>query len=358
MHTVKLFIQIPCFNEEETLPLTVAGLPGRVEGFDEVYTLVIDDGSTDRTAEVAREIGIDYILRNGRRRGLAASFGRGIEACLHLGADVIVNTDGDNQYDGSAIPTLVRPILAGTADIVVGCRDIDGHAEFSLVKKVLQRVGSSVVRRFSGTHVSDTTSGFRALSRSAALRSSLLTDFSFTLEMLIQAGRSGMHVATVPVDVHKRTRESRLARSTFHFVARQMLTVLRVYLFYCPMQAFAWLAAFSLLVSVTAAARIAYFLWFSGAAAPHFKSGTGVVFLVASILTVLFLVTGLIGTVLSGLRTLVDDLRARVRNLSGHEGAFPRETLDVDTQLLRAPEFFRWARVMPSDCLAGAGRRG
>ncbi|MFH1716071.1 MAG: glycosyltransferase family 2 protein [Planctomycetota bacterium] len=184
---MKLFIQIPCFNEEETLPLVVSDLPRKIEGIDEIYTLIIDDGSTDNTVEVAKRLGIDYVVKNGRNLGLAASYGRGIEACLFLGADIIVNTDGDNQYQGADIDKLVKPILDKHCDIVVGCRNINEQSEFPWIKKVLQRLGSRVVRHLSkaDADVPDAPSGFRAVSRMAAIRLSVMNGFSYTIEMLI-----------------------------------------------------------------------------------------------------------------------------------------------------------------------------
>src|SRR3954465_13022093 len=207
---MKLIIQIPCLNEEQTLPITLADLPREVAGFDVVEWLVIDDGSTDRTIEVAREHGVDHIVRLTNNKGLAAGFRAGLDACLKLGADVIVNTDADNQYDAGAIPLLVAPILAGTADMVVGDREVDSIEHFSPLKKSLQRLGSWVVRRASDTTVPDTTSGFRAYNREAALAPLVGSTSTHTLETIIQAGKMTVAVDHVPVGTNPTTRPSRL----------------------------------------------------------------------------------------------------------------------------------------------------
>lgn len=235
---VVLIIQIPCFNEEETLPLTVADLPREVPGVDVVRWLVVDDGSSDRTVEVARELGVDHIVQHRHNQGLAAAFTTGIDACLRAGADVIVNTDADNQYDASSIGDLVAPILAGRADVVVGERPIDEIDEFSRTKKVLQRVGSSVVRRFSGTGVRDAASGFRAYSRDAAMRVQVFGRYSYTMETIVQAGWNGVAVASVPVGVNPSTRESRLVRSVPQYLSRSGQAIVRSFALYKPFRFF------------------------------------------------------------------------------------------------------------------------
>src|SRR5215208_7708745 len=207
---MKLIIQIPCFNEEEQLPATLVDLPRELDGVDQVEWLIIDDGSTDRTVEVARENGVDHIVRLTNNRGLAAGFQAGLDACLKLGADVIVNTDADNQYLGADISKLVAPILEGQADMVVGDRKTDQIEHFSPVKKLLQRWGSAVVRRASDTGVPDTTSGFRAYNREAALQIQVVSKFTYTLESIIQAGKMLVAVDHVPVRTNPKTRESRL----------------------------------------------------------------------------------------------------------------------------------------------------
>jgi glycosyltransferase involved in cell wall biosynthesis len=334
---MKLFIQIPCLDEEQNLARVIADLPRKIEGIDEIYTLVIDDGSTDATVETAQRLGVDYILRNPRNLGLARSFTRGLEACLFLDADVIVNTDGDNQYRGADIARLVAPIRDGRADLVVGCRDIANHAEFSPLKKLLQRLGSSVVRRISGTDIPDTTSGFRAIHRTAAMRLSVMGSFSYTLEVLIQAGRTGLRVEAPRIEVNPKTRESRLFRSMPHFVARQIKVILGTYLFYCPMRFFGWLAAGAFAVSAVSILRLSYYLWFVEEGSQKFKGGTGTLLIVSLLVGILCLVSGLIGVVLSGLRFLIEDLRFRMRNISLHEKIYP-----CHLNLIRAPRFFEW----------------
>jgi glycosyltransferase involved in cell wall biosynthesis len=235
----KLIIQIPCFNEEETLPLTVADLPRQVPGVDVVEWLVVDDGSSDRTSEVARELGVDHVVRHTRNRGLAAAFLTGLDAALRAGADVIVNTDADNQYDATGIPDLVAPVLDGRADLVVGERPIESIPEFSGMKKRLQRLGSWVVRKFSGTEIADAASGFRAFSRDTAMRMQVFGRYTYTLETLVQAGSEGLHVMSVPVQVNPQTRESRLVRSTRQYVMRSAQTIIRSFALYRPFRFFA-----------------------------------------------------------------------------------------------------------------------
>ena len=205
---MKLIVQIPCFNEEQTLPQTVADIPRQIDGIDEVEILVIDDGSSDRTVKVAEEIGVDHIVRNTINKGLARTFHEGLIACLRLGADIIVNTDADNQYQGQDIPKLVTPILKGEAEIVVGNRQTHNISHFSPLKKKLQSIGSRVVRMISDTKVEDAVSGFRAFSREAAMKMNVLSPFSYTIETVIQAGKKHIAIDSVPVGVNPRTRES------------------------------------------------------------------------------------------------------------------------------------------------------
>jgi glycosyltransferase involved in cell wall biosynthesis len=240
---IKLIIQIPCFNEEETLPATVADLPREVDGIDVVEWLVIDDGSSDRTVEVARELGVHHIVRHRRNRGLAAAFLTGLDAGLRAGADIIVNTDADNQYDASYIGALVTPVIDGRADIVVGERPIESVPEFSGVKKRLQRLGSWVVRKFSGTAIADAASGFRAMTRDAAMRLQVFGRYTYTLETLIQAGAEGLTVLSVPIGVNPQTRPSRLVRSSAQYVRRSAQTIVRGYAIYRPFRFFAAVAA-------------------------------------------------------------------------------------------------------------------
>lgn len=261
----KLIIQIPCLNEEATLAITLADLPRVVPGFERVEWLVIDDGSTDRTVEVARQNGVDHIVSLPTNRGLARAFMAGIEACLKLGADVIVNTDADNQYDARSIPDLVAPILAKQALIVVGARPIEEIAHFSPIKKLLQRLGSWVVKQASGTVVADAPSGFRAIHREAALRMNVFNSYTYTLETIIQAGRNGIAIASVPVGVNGDLRPSRLVRSIGGYVARSIITVLRIYVLYKPLRFFLTLAAIVALPAVFVNLRFLY----------HFAVGEG-----------------------------------------------------------------------------------
>jgi glycosyltransferase involved in cell wall biosynthesis len=332
---MRLFIQIPCKDEEGTLPAVISDLPRKIDGIDEIRVLVVDDGSTDRTVEVARELGVDNIVRNRRNLGLSTAFGKGLDACLHLGADIIVNTDGDNQYKGEDIAKLVRPIVEKRADIVVGCRDISGHKEFSWYKKALQKLGSRVVRQISGTSVPDTTSGFRAIGRSAAIKLSHMNAFSYTLEMLIQAGRIMLDVDWVHVGTNPRLRESRLFKSIPDFMFRQTAIILKVYLFYFPMRFFGWLAGASFSLSIILVARIAHHLWFFSPDELKFKTGTGILLLFTAFAGVLFLACGFLGSVLSGLRFLMMDLRGRVRNMELHQKIAPH---DIEIITIPDPE--------------------
>ena len=228
----KLIIQIPCLNEEETLPVTLGCLPRTVPGYDVVEWLVIDDGSTDRTAEVARAHGVDHIVQLSPNQGLAKAFMSGIEASLRAGADTIVNTDADNQYDATNIPDLVRPIVDGRAQSVVGARPIAEIEHFSATKKFLQRLGSWAVRMASGADIPDAPSGFRAIHREAALRLYLFNDYTYTLESIIQAGRKNLKIVSVPIRVNGELRPSRLIKSIPLYIRRSLVTILRIFILY------------------------------------------------------------------------------------------------------------------------------
>jgi glycosyltransferase involved in cell wall biosynthesis len=256
---MKLIVQIPCYNEAETLPEVVAGIPRIVDGVDRVEILVVDDGSDDGTADVALALGVDHVVRNPSNLGLARSFQRGIDECLRQGADVIVNTDGDHQYPGAAIPALVGPILHGQADVVVGDRRPHESPHFSAPKRWLQRVGSSIVRTMSGVQVADAVSGFRAYSRAAALQLNVITTFSYTTETLIHAGRNGIHVASVPIETNAPTRPSRLFESIPGFLGKQAVTMVRSFTMYRPLRAFILLGAVMLAVGGVPIARFLYF---------------------------------------------------------------------------------------------------
>ena len=256
-----LIIQIPCLNEELTLPATIADLPRGVDGFDRVEWLVIDDGSTDATVEVARQLGVDHVVSHNRNRGLAAAYMTGLDTALRLGADVIVNTDADNQYDASYVGALTAPVVTGEADLVVGERPIEQIEEFSRVKKFLQRLGSRVVRAFSGTEVRDAASGFRAVSREAALRLRVFGRYTYTMETLVQAGWEGLSVVSVPVGVNPQTRESRLVKSIPQYLFRSASTIVRTFALYKPFRFFLLLGSpFFLLGFVLVVRWVAHYL--------------------------------------------------------------------------------------------------
>jgi glycosyltransferase involved in cell wall biosynthesis len=318
---MKLIIQIPCLNEEATLPETIAALPRQIEGIDQVELLVIDDGSTDRTVEVARECGVEHIVRLTNNRGLAAAFQAGLDACLKLGADVIVNTDADNQYSGADVPKLVAPILAGEADMVVGDRRVATIEHFSGAKKALQRVGSWVVRRLSDTAIADTTSGFRAYNREAALSLVVTDNFTYTLESLIQAGKMLVAVEGVEIATNPQTRESRLFDSTGAYVRRNSLSILRIYARYEPLRVF---ASASLVVGVLALGAWMPFLidWiFNGDSSGHIQSLIlGAVLFIAALQ---LLALGVIGDLLAGQRVMTQRVFERVRRVELSLGVEP-----------------------------------
>ncbi len=268
---MKLIVQIPCYNEEETLPATFNDIPKEIEGVDKVEIMIIDDGSTDRTIEVAKELGVDHIIINKNNRGLARTFRTGINECLHRGADIVVNTDGDNQYAGWDIPKLIQPILDGKADIVVGDRKTSKIAHFSKFKKLLQKVGSFVVKQLSGVQVPDAVSGFRAYSREALLQLNIVSPFSYTIEVLIQAGKKHMAVASVPVGTNEKTRESRLFSSIPKFIERQLTTIIRMYAMYQPLRVFFFIGVTLSIIGIIPIIRFLYF-YFSGDGSGHIQS--------------------------------------------------------------------------------------
>jgi glycosyltransferase involved in cell wall biosynthesis len=308
----KLIIQIPCLNEAQTLPATLADLPRSIPGVDAIETLVIDDGSRDGTSDVARACGVHHIVRLRRNQGLAAAFRAGIDACLKLGADFIVNTDADNQYAGHEIPKLLAPLLRGEADICIGDRNIAELRHMSWRKRQLQALGSWVVRQVSSTSVPDTTSGFRAYTREAALRMTIVSEFSYTLESIIQAGKKRMAIAHVPVAVNPRTRESRLFDSIFSYIKRSSATIVRIYAMYEPLKVFTYLGLTIFGAGVLAGLRFLYWVMrFEG-----FKhQGTLIAAAVLMILGFIVLVIGLVADLISANRKLLEDLLYRVRSL-------------------------------------------
>lgn len=314
---MKLVIQIPCYNEEATLPQTVRDLPGQLPGVDRVEVLIVDDGSTDRTAEVADRLGVDHIVRLKHNRGLAYAFVAGVEKALAVGADIIVNTDADNQYPGEDVERLIEPLLKGKAGIAVGDRGVGALKQFSPIKRVLQRSGSWVVEKAAGIPIPDATSGFRAFTREAALRLTVLSEYTYTLETLIQAGARRMNVAYVPIRTNPQTRESRLVRSVPHFLALSVVTILRFYIMYRPLRVFLSIGAAMIIAGVAIGARfLIYFL---------IGSGTGKVqsLILAAILSIVgfqICLIGLIADLVRMNRKMLEETLYRVRRLEIPEG--------------------------------------
>jgi glycosyltransferase involved in cell wall biosynthesis len=305
---MKLIIQIPCLNEAEHLPAALACLPRSVAGFDKVEWLVVDDGSTDDTSRVAGEHGVDHVVRFPYNRGLAKAFMAGIERALREGADVIVNTDADNQYDASCIPDLVAPILRGTAHMVVGARPIGEIGHFSPLKRRLQKLGSWVVKKASGASVADAPSGFRAIHRDAAMRLYVFNSFTYTLETIIQAGRNNIPVASVPIRVNGETRPSRLFKGMFSYVRRSMVTILRVALLYKPLRFFSILALAVGLPGLAAILRFIYF-YAAGNGSGHIQSLAVAAGLVS--VAAIIAMGGLLADLVAANRVLLEEIRAR-----------------------------------------------
>jgi len=316
----KLVIQIPCLNEEASLPATLGDLPRRVEGFDAVEWLVVDDGSTDGTVDVARRMGVDHVVSLPGNQGLATAFRVGLETALKLGADVIVNTDGDNQYSAASIPALVRPILEGRALIVVGERPIAEMAHFSPVKRLLQRFGSWVVKGASGTEVADAPSGFRAIHRDAAIRLSVTDRYTYTLETIIQAGRRQIPIVSVPVRTNPDLRPSHLMLSTPGYVARSMVTIVRIFILYKPLRFFLMAAAVTLLPG---AVMIVRFLirYATGNGQGNVQSLvlSGALVAVAAVLAI----AGVLADLIATNRIMLEEVRARLlaQELERHRSA-------------------------------------
>ncbi len=306
---MKLIIQIPCYNEAETLAITLSELPSQVEGFDAVEWLIIDDGSHDRTVQVARENGVHHVIRHTRNQGLARGFMSGIDACLRLGADVIVNTDADNQYCAADIPALTRPILEHKADIVIGERPIATIQHFSLIKKILQRLGSWVVRVASKTSIPDAPSGFRAMSRSAAHKLIVFSDYTYTLETIIQAGQKDMAITSVPIRVNGDLRPSRLVKSIPSYIKRSIVTIIRIFVIYRPFRFFGAIGAILFGAGFLLGAR---FLWFylNGQGDGHVQS----VVLAALLLGMGFqtILVAFLADLLAANRKLLEDIRYKV----------------------------------------------
>ncbi len=318
---MKLIVQIPCYNEAETLPATLADIPRQVEGIDEIEVLVVDDGSTDNSAEVARQHGADHIVRLKSNRGLAVAFSVGLSRSLELGADIIVHTDADNQYQGECIPDLVAPILHGEADLVVGTRPIEAIAEFSWLKKKLQRLGSWVVRQVSGTDIRDATSGFRAYSRTAAMRLNVVSDFTYTLETLIQAGRTNLAIAQVPIQTNPQARASRLFSSIPAYIWQSAKTILRIYALYRPLRFFATVGLLLFLPGFALGLRFVYY-YITGNGVGHVQS-----LILAAVLMLLGFQIGIFGVLadlIGANRKLIQEnlyatREAQVKNRTGED---------------------------------------
>lgn len=309
---IKLIIQIPCLNEAETLPAIIKEIPDRIEGIDRVETLIIDDGSADSTKDIAKDLGVNHVIRFASTKGLAKAFITGLDASLKLGADIIVNIDGDGQYDPKDIPQLIKPIVLGEADMVVGDRGVENLKHFSFAKKTLQKLGSFVVRKMSGTDVPDVTSGFRAFSRQAAISINVLSNFTYTLETLIQAGNENIALRHVSVAARPIVRKSRLFKSIREYIFKSLSTIIRIYTMYKPLKVFTSISAVILIVGVLVFIKFLHF---------HIR-GTGtqhVQYLIVSAITVLLsfqvFMIGLIADLVSANRKLIENTLKRVKNL-------------------------------------------
>ena len=309
---IKLIIQIPCFNEEESLPVTLAELPRSVPGVDVVEWLIIDDGSVDGTVDVALANGVDHVVRMKRNSGLAKVFMAGLDACLHLGADIIVNTDADNQYCAADIPALVAPVLAGRADYVIGARPIADIPHFSVIKKWLQKMGSLAVRVASKTEVPDAPSGFRAMSRDCALRLNVHSEYTYTIETIIQAGLAGMAIESVPIRVNGDMRPSRLVKSISSYVRRSLVTIARIFMTYKPMKFFMFPGVVLGGAGILVGARFLFYLSL-GQGAGHLQSLvlTAILILVGAQMTLFGLLADLIGNN----RKMLEDIQWRTRRM-------------------------------------------
>ncbi len=309
---MKLIIQIPCYNEAETLEIALNDLPKHIDGIDEIEYLIINDGSKDNTVEVAKKWGVHYVVNFKKNKGLAKGFMAGIDACLRNGADIIVNTDADNQYCGEDIETIVRPILDGKADIVIGARPIDQTEHFSWLKKKLQHLGSWVVRRASHTDIPDAPSGFRAYSRDAALQLNVVNEYTYTLEQIVQAGRTNIPIMSVPIRTNGELRPSRLFHSMFGYIKKSMVTILRAYLMYKPMRFFTFLGIFPFIAGFALGVRYIVRI-FLGNAQGHVQS-----LILCSLLimiAVMIWVLGMMADVISANRKISQEIQKRTRDI-------------------------------------------
>lgn len=309
---MKLIVQIPCFNEEKTLPFTIQDIPRRISGISKVEILVVDDGSTDRTIEVAKRLGVDYVISNGMNKGLAKAFVAGIDACLKFGADIIVNTDGDNQYSGKDISKLVEPILKGKADVVIGDRQTDLIEHFSYFKKKFQKFGSYIARRASNTDVLDAPSGFRCFSRDAALRLNVLSEFSYTMETLISLGRQKLNIVSVPVHTNKILRGSRLYNGIFSYIKHSGETIIRTYSMYRALKTFLSIGVTSITLGIVLGLRYIYFFFNNGGQGHLHSLILAAILIVVGSQTVVF---GILADAINGNRKINDELLYRVKKI-------------------------------------------
>lgn len=307
---MKLIIQIPCFNEEDTLLQTLNDLPRSIDGIDKIEYLVINDGSSDKTTDVAKDWGVDYIVNFTQNKGLAKGFMAGIDVALENGADIIVNTDADNQYCGSDVEKLVRPILEQRADIVIGERPIDNTEDFTPLKKKLQKLGSWAVRQASNTDIPDAPSGFRAFSREAALKLNVVNDYTYTLETIVQAGREKIPIISVPVRTNSALRPSRLARTMLAYVRTSMLTILRAYLVYKPLKAFLFLSIFPAIPAIIIWIRFLYYFFTAGGAG-HIQSLIFACTLI--VISFVCIMIGILGDTICANRKILQDIQYHTR---------------------------------------------
>jgi len=309
---MKLIIQIPCLNEEGSLPKTLADLPKAIDGIDVIETLIINDGSTDRTIEVARQCGVTHIISFTKRKGLARAFGAGLDASLKAGADIIVNTDADGQYKGEDIPRLIKPILDKEADIVVGNRDIENVRQFSWIKKRLQRLGSAIVRHLSNSTVSDATTGFRAYNREAALKLNIISNYTYTLESIIQAENKDLAIANITISTNEVKRKSRLFKSIPEYIKRSVVTIIRIYSMFNPFRLFTTIGVGTISIGVLIGCRFLFY-YILGTGGGKIQS----LILAAALLIIGFqiLIVGLLADLISANRRLIEDALLRVKKI-------------------------------------------
>lgn len=322
MERMKLIIQIPCLNEAKTLEIALNDLPRHIDGIDEIEYLIINDGSRDNTVEVAKNWGVHYVVSFPQNKGLAKGFMAGLDACIRNGADIIVNTDADNQYCGADIEKLVRPILNGEAEMVIGERPIDDTEHFSPLKKKLQHFGSYVVRKASHTDIPDAPSGFRAYSREAALRINVVNNYTYTLETIVQAGRNRMAITSVPIRTNPELRESRLFNSMFGYVKKSMLTIVRAYMMYRPLTFFSVIGLVPFLAGIGIGVRFLFY-FFQGAGNGHIQS-----LIFASTLMLLGFMTFIVGLqadVISANRKILEDIQYRIRRMEADGNIYGKD---------------------------------